>query len=54
MGLSAKEEVSIQTALTGTARSASIQVEHFCRHAKHAYLSHIIPFNISKDVNALK
>ncbi len=53
MGLSAKEEVSIQTELTGTARSASIQVEHFFRHAKHADLSHIIPFDISADVNTL-
>lgn len=52
-GLSAEEEVSIQTELTGTARSACIQVEHFFRHAKHADLSHIIPFNISKDVNTL-
>lgn len=54
MGLSAKEEVGIHTELTGTARSASIQVEHFFRHAKHADLSHIIPVNISGDVNAPK
>lgn len=53
MGLSAKEEVSIQTELTGTARSTPIQVEHFFRHAEHADLSHIIPFNVSEDVNAL-
>ena len=53
MGLSAKEEVSIQIELTGTARSASIQVEHFFRHAKHAGLSDIIPFNISEVVNML-
>lgn len=53
MGLSAKEEVSSQTELTGTARSASIQVEHFFRHAKHADLNQIIPFNICKDVNSL-
>lgn len=53
MGLYAKEEVGIQTQLTGNARSASIQVEHFFRHAQHADLSHIIPFNIRKPVNTL-
>lgn len=37
--------------MTGTARSAAIQVEHFFRHAKHADLSHIILFNIREDVN---
>lgn len=51
MGLAAKEEVSIQTELTGKAKSGSLQVEHRFRHAKHADLSHLIPFNISKDVN---
>lgn len=53
MGLSVKEEVSIQTGLTGTTRSAPIQVEHFFRHAEHADLSHIIPFNISEGVSTL-
>lgn len=51
--LSAKEGVGIQSELTGIARSGLIQLEHFSRHVKHRVLSHLIPFNISRDVYTL-